>query len=163
MEALISLYSGHRFCYVFTIYELIPRYSTVKIPDPRDARKLIDAEVTLYYNGQHVICSHCHALEHQVKECTERPKPKCNLCLQEGHTKNNCPTAQLWPTCFRCKNRGHMSYGCPRNDPRPGIQNMPTPVPLPPDRLYRPVGSESLCSGETSCRQRYRSIQHQRK
>ena len=62
------------------------------------------------YNGQHVICSHCHALEHQVKECTKRPKPKCNLCLQEGHTKNNCPTAQLWPTCYGVKTVGtcHM-------------------------------------------------------
>ena len=126
------LYSGHRFCYVSTIYEQIPRFSTIKIPDPRDNRKLIDTEVTLYYTGQTVNCSYCHGLDHQFNECDKRPKPKCNLCTMMGHT------AEMGPTCFRCRERGHMSYSCPRGETRSITKNMPVPMPLAQDRSYRP-------------------------
>ena len=109
-------------------------FSTIKIPDPRDARKLLEAVVTLYYTGQVVNCSFCHELDHQYKDCRDRPQPKCNLCMMVGHTQRYCPTAHMGPMCFRCKTRGHMSYDCPRGDRR----IHPVPMPIAKDRPYRP-------------------------
>ena len=110
------LYTGHRFCYVSEIYTHKPRFSEILIPDPRYDDKLIDAQVVLYYDGQSPPnCARCHLDDHQARECPDKPQFKCFLCNQVGHSKQQCPTAELGPTCFRCNKRGHTKRFCLEN------------------------------------------------
>lgn len=113
------LYTGHRYCYVSQIYEHKDRYSDMQIPDPRNERDLIPTQVVLYYNGQPPINCHFCYLDHPAKECPDRPVQKCFLCNSVGHTKYNCPTADLGPTCFKCNKRGHMKNNCDQNTKSP--------------------------------------------
>ena len=69
----------------------------------------------LYYNGQPPINCHFCYLDHPTKNCPDRPVLKCFLCNSVGHSKYNCPTADLGPTCFKCNQRGHMKNDCDQN------------------------------------------------
>lgn len=111
------LLSGHRFCYVSKIHEQKDRYSMMSIPDPRDARLLIDVPVILYYNGQHINCSVCHSYDHLYKECGERAIMKCYSCGKTGHTQAKCPQPRSLPICFKCKLQGHIARNCPQKPP----------------------------------------------
>ena len=113
------IYTGHRYCYVSQIYEHKDRYSDMQIPDPRNERDLVPTQVVLYYNGQPPINCHFCYLDHPAKNCPDRPVLKCFLCNSVGHSKYNCPTADLGPTCFKCNRRGHMKNDCDQNTVSP--------------------------------------------
>ena len=86
------------------------------IPDPRNARLLIDVPVILYYNGQHINCSVCHSYNHLYRECPERSHMmKCYSCGKTGHTQAKCPQPhRSLPICYKCQTPGHIARDCPQ-------------------------------------------------
>ena len=121
------LLTGHRYCFVSTILEDKPRYSSMDIPDPLDSQKLIDIEVVLYYTGQPVNCRYCHESGHLISACPNKPQVKCFHCGTVGHVKQRCPNLGKGPKCFKCNNYGHKSYECQATPKRTENRSQSTP------------------------------------
>jgi len=90
------LYSGHRFCYASKITNPFQRYSTYSIPDPTDTVSLIDIEVTVFHDGQHINCKSCKSEDHAFHECPHRIT--CHNCGKKGHTKKWCRAERSNPS-----------------------------------------------------------------